>query len=57
MKSYITGNEIKNLVEYCLQLKENNNPNIKELIDRLDREFRNAKEYYRTKSGFGTESI
>lgn len=43
---YNNREEIKNLVEYCLQQDEKEDENIKELIDRLDIEFRNAWRFY-----------
>jgi NCAIR mutase (PurE)-related protein len=43
---YNNREEIKNLVEYCLQKKESEDENVKELIDRLDIEFRNAWRFY-----------
>lgn len=48
MKPYISRENIKNLVEYCLSEREKDNDKLKDLIDRLDIEFKNARIYYRT---------
>jgi len=53
MTNKITREEIKNLVEYSMQLKEDENKDVKELVNRLDVEFKSqwklCKEKYQTK--------
>ena len=46
--NYITKEQIRNLVEYCLNdVLDRNNFRVRELVSQLNNEFKKAKEYYK----------